>query len=289
MATPRSVRSRATLVVVGSINMDLVMRVPRLPGPGETLTGSQFQTFPGGKGANQAVAAARLGARAIMLGAVGDDLFGRTLRQGLRAEGVETRHLLTLPRTASGVATILVDDEAQNAISLSPGANGCLTPRHLQQLESVIARADALLLQLEIPIATAAAALRLAQKHEVPTVLDCAPVPPGGLPEDFPTVDILTPNQTEATLLSGCPCANCEDALAVAETLVRKYDPGVVVIKMAEQGAVAHAGSPESLHVPAFPVKAVDTTAAGDAFTAALTLALAEGACLGPADRKSVV
>jgi ribokinase len=276
-------RRRARIVIVGSINMDLVVQVPRLPKPGETLSGSAFRTLPGGKGANQAVAIARLGGHATIIGCVGDDVFGSHLRQGLRSEGVDIRHVAVIPRSSSGVAVIGVEASGQNSIAIAAGANDRLRPADLRKLESVIASADALLLQLEIPLDTAAAAIRIARRHQVPTVLDCAPVPPDGLPDGFREIDILSPNQSEATLLTGMPCHTASEAAAIANALIRRYDPGVVVVKMGELGAVAHAGIGEPLCSPAFAIDVVDTTAAGDAFTAALTLRLAEGANLGVA------
>lgn len=276
-------RRRARIVIVGSINMDLVVQVPRLPKPGETLSGSAFRTLPGGKGANQAVAVARLGGRATMIGCVGDDVFGAHLRQGLRGEGVDIRHVTVIPKSSSGVAVIGVEASGQNSIAIASGANERLRPADLRRLASVIASADALLLQLEIPLDTAAAALRIARRHHVPTVLDCAPVPPDGLPDTFREVDILSPNQSEATLLTGMPCHTTAEAVAIADALIHRYDPGVVVVKMGELGAVAHAGIGDAMVTPAYPVEAIDTTAAGDAFTAALTLRLAEGANLGQA------
>jgi ribokinase len=265
---------RASVVVIGSINLDLVVRTPRLPQPGETLTGTTFRTLPGGKGANQAVAVARLGGRAHMVGRVGADAFGRQLLQGLRKEGVDTRHTRALPRTSTGVATIQVDDEARN-------------PADIKALEPIIARADAVLLQLEIPLDTVAAALRIALRHDVFTVLDAAPIPPDGLPDTLRDIDILSPNQSEAALLTGGPCNTPEEATHAASILIQRFNPGIVVVKLGALGALAHAGvgTGDPLLSPAFPVDPVDTTAAGDAFTAALTLRLAEGARLGEALR----
>lgn len=284
-ATPstRSAQRRATVVVIGSINLDMVLRTPRLPAAGETLTGSGFQMLPGGKGANQAVATARLGGRALIVGRVGEDAFGVGLLRGLRQEGVDVRHTRPVRGATTGVASILVDDEGRNSITVVPGANHRLRPADIRALEPLIARADAVLLQLEIPLETAAAAVRIALRHQVFTVLDAAPVPPEGLPETLRDIDILSPNQLEAALLTGTACDTPEGAAQAASVLVHRFNPGIVVVKMGAQGALAHAGvgTGDPLHVPAFPVDAVDTTAAGDAFTAALTLRLAEGASLG--------
>ncbi len=273
----------ATVVIVGSINMDLVARVPRLPKPGETLAGTDFVTLPGGKGANQAVAVARLGGRAVMIGNVGDDVFGERLLRGLRQEGVDTRGVRTIPQTSSGVAVIAVEARGQNSIILVPGANHALRPEHIQAAERVIARADAVLVQLEIPLDTAAAALELARRHGVPTILDTAPVPPGGLPESLGSVDVLSPNQTEAALLTGRRCATREDAARVAEILFERHRPAAVVLKLGDQGASVHLPGGWARFFPPQRVKAVDTTAAGDAFAAALALRLAEGGTLDDA------
>ncbi len=281
--TPAIPRRRASVVVIGSINMDLVVRVPHLPAPGETLAGSSFQTLPGGKGANQAVAVARLGGRSILVGRVGDDAFGAQLVQGLRREGIDTRHVAKLPGTRSGVAVIHVEDSAQNSIAIVAGANARLRPTDLRKLESLIAKADAVLLQLEIPLETVRAALQIARRHEVFTVLDSAPVPPGGLPATLREMDILSPNQSEAALISGHPCDTPDDAVRAADVLIERHNPGIVVVKLGAQGSLAHAGTGDPLFTPSFSVKALDTTAAGDAFTAALTLRMAEGAELSEA------
>lgn len=273
----------ATVVIVGSINMDLVARVPRLPKPGETLAGTDFVTLPGGKGANQAVAVARLGGRAVMIGNVGDDVFGERLLRGLRQDGVDTRFVKEISQTSSGVAVIGVEERGQNSIILVPGANHALRPEHVRAAERVIARADAVLVQLEIPLDTAATALELARRHGVPTILDTAPVPPGGLPEELGSVDVLSPNQTEATLLTGRRCATRDDAAAVAEVLFERHRPAAVVLKLGDQGASVHLPGGWNRFFPPQRVKAVDTTAAGDAFTAALALRLAEGRTLDDA------
>lgn len=282
---PATVASRpspkATVVIVGSVNMDLVVRVPKLPAPGETLAGSEFRTAPGGKGANQAVAIARLGGRAIFIGCVGDDAFGSELLRNLRAESVNTRHVRRVPRSPSGIAVISVEDSGQNSIAIVPGANARLGVADIRRLRQVITRADALLCQLEIPLPTVAAALNLASQHDVFSVLDTAPVPPDGLPTSITRMDILSPNQSEASRLTGLPCETLHDARRVARKLIRRHDANVVVVKMGGAGAIAHACVGEPFQAPAFPVQPVDTTAAGDAFTAALTLRLAEGASLG--------
>jgi ribokinase len=262
------------VVVIGSINMDLVGRTPRLPGAGETVLGpGDLLSIPGGKGANQAVAAARLGASVHMVGRVGDDAFGRTMLGGLRAEGVNTRFVKRTPGVASGCASILVDARGENCIVVSPGANARVTPADVDAAESIIRRAAVVVLQLEIPLATVRRAITLARKHGVLTVLDPAPVPPGGLPEALYRVDVLTPNEHEAAqLVSTSPLP----PHAVASKLVSR-GPREIVLKLGAKGSLGLDSSGTTLRAKAFRVKAIDTTAAGDAFTGALAVAMAEG------------
>lgn len=275
---------RPTVVVVGSINLDLVVRTERLPQAGETCVGRDFQTFPGGKGANQAVAAARLGARSVMIGALGDDAFGRRLRGGLRQEGVSTRWVSTCPGAASGVAVIGVEDSGQNAITVAPGANHALRPADVKALESVVAGASVVLLQLEIPLATAVAAVALARRVGVPVILDPAPMPDGGLPSRLGRGTVLSPNQSEVSRLTGMPCQRPEDFHGSAVAARECTGAAVVVLKLGDQGAYLLEGD-RGRHFPAFRVRARDTTAAGDAFTAALAVRWAEGASLEEAVR----
>lgn len=267
------------IVVVGSINMDLVARVAQLPRPGETVSGLELTYVPGGKGANQAVAAARLGARVSMIGRVGDDPFGKTLLAGLQAERISTGHIAVVPNCSSGVAWIGVADDGMNAITVVSGANGRLNPADVLAVDSLIAAADAVLLQLEIPLETAAAASRLARRHCVRVILDSAPAPAAPLPEELMRVAVLTPNQSEAEALTGIVVHNTAAAKEAARKL---QDAGAktVVIKLGEQGAVWLDEAGQAGHVAARKIDAVDTTAAGDAFTAALAVALAEGRTL---------
>lgn len=265
----------ARIIVIGSINMDLVARVARLPSPGETVTGRDLQFIPGGKGANQAVAAARLGAQVTMIGRVGDDPFGQALLSGLQAEGIATQHVQVVPQCASGLAWIGVGDDGGNAITVVAGANGRMTPEDISACESVIADADAVLLQLEIPLETAARAGELARHHRVLTILDSAPVPTQPLPPALWTADVLSPNQTEAEALTGIYVDTIPAAYQAAADL-RSRGAVWVVIKLGELGAVWMDDEGRSGHVPARKIQPVDTTAAGDAFTAALAVALAE-------------
>ncbi len=267
------------IVVVGSINMDLVVQTERMPDPGETVLGSGFFTAPGGKGANQAVAAARLGIKTHMVGCVGDDVFGRQLLDGLRHEGISVDDVEVLGRTASGIAVIQVDGRGENAITVAPGANGSLTGHRIKSLSELISNAHAVLLQLEIPIEAIESTLAVAHEAGVLTVLDVAPVPPAGLPPSLFQVDVLSPNQHEAFLLTGIEVIDTESAREAALSLMNR-GARHVVIKMGKLGALGAGEGVSPFHVPAFDAEVIDTTAAGDAFTAALAIGLTEGASL---------
>lgn len=272
------------LVVVGSINMDLVARVPQLPRPGETVHGRTFSQVPGGKGANQAVASALLGADVTMIGRVGDDAFGQQLVAALARRGVRTEQVQVTPNCASGLALIGLDDSGQNAITVIGGANQRLLPEDVRANEAVFRGAGALLVQLEVPLETVAAAVLLAKKHGVLTILDPAPAPNGALADELWGVDLISPNQSEAESLTGMAVATIDDAGRAAAVLHRR---GIrrVVIKLGELGALASEAGDPPIHVPALQVQVVDTTAAGDAFTAALAVALVEGCSLAEATR----
>jgi ribokinase len=275
---------RPAIVVVGSINMDMVVRTPRMPQPGQTVLGDSFDTNPGGKGANQAVAVARLGGRCRMIGCLGQDAFGTQLLDHLHEEKVDVASVTRLKEVSSGVAIITVDGQGENAITVVSGANGGLTPDHITQFESVIRSAKVLVVQLEIPLETAAAALSLARRHGVKTILDPAPAPSVDLPDALYEVDILSPNQSEAEALVGQSVRDITGAKSAAAELVRR-GARQVVMKLGADGAqvVADDGSIE--HISGFEVEVVDTTAAGDAFTAAMALAWAEGMALTRAVR----
>ncbi|MFD4720209.1 ribokinase [Streptomyces sp. NPDC058423] len=254
------------IVVLGSTNMDLVAYVPRAPRRGETVTGREFRTVPGGKGANQAVAAARAGGEVAMIGAIGTDDFGVVLRETLEHSAVDT-DLLRTAEGPSGTAHIVVDDEGGNAIVVIPGANGTvdhLTPGD----ETVIGAADALLLQLELPLAGVVAGAEAARRHGVRTVLTPAPAQPLP-PELLAVTDLLVPNEHEAALLTGIT-----DPRAAAEALLRQVPQ--VVITLGAAGSLYVARDTEPVAVPAPRVRAVDTTAAGDTFVGALSVALVE-------------
>jgi len=263
------------VIVFGSINMDLVTRTPRLPLAGETLQGYEFFTAAGGKGANQAVAAARLGISTQMVGRVGNDNFGHQLRGGLQAAGVHIDNVLLDDSASSGVAVIAVDDVGENNIIIVAGANGRVNQEDVERLTHLLPNAAALLLQLEVPIPTVLAAAQAAQKAGVPVILDPAPARGDIPPELYLLVDIITPNEVEATQLVGFPVDGQETATRAAAEL-RQRGIGTVIVKLGAQGVFCATAS-ETFFVPAFSVQAVDTVAAGDAFNGGLATALAEG------------
>lgn len=267
--------------------MDLVARMKRLPRPGETVSGDSFQTIPGGKGANQAVAAARLGASVCMIARVGDDAFGTVLKDNLTAEGIDTKSIFRTQQCSSGVALIGVDSHGANSITVVPGANGELTAADVAAASGEIASAQALIVQLETPIETIAAAIRVAQEHGVLTILDPAPAPSGRLPGELICVDILSPNQTEAEALTGIAVTDWESGAKAAREL-RRQGARNVVLKMGELGALIDSQDGDVSRIPAFQAEIVDTTAAGDAFTAGLATALCEGHSLPEATRWAV-
>lgn len=261
------------VVVFGSINMDLVVRTPRLPTPGETLTGHTFFTAPGGKGANQAVACARLGVPTRMVGRVGDDLFGEQLRASLRSFGVQDDGVLTTPGP-SGVALIAVDDTAENTIVIVPGANGAVSIADIPRLERALDGARALLLQLEVPIETVVAAARAAHTRGVTVILDPAPALP--LPDElYALADIITPNEHEAATLTGIAVRDDQGAIAAARALIAR-GARRVALKLGARGALTADAEGEQFWSP-FTVTPVDTVAAGDAFNGGLAVALSEG------------
>jgi ribokinase len=256
------------ILVVGSANIDLVTRVPRCPQPGESLIGSSFATIPGGKGANQAVAAARLGARVHFAGCVGSDSFGALQHETLAADGIDTTHLKTHPDEPTGTAVILVAETGQNAIVVTPAANFGITPEDIAALEPLFEDLDAVLLQLEIPLESVEATLDLARAHGVLSILDAGPAQAvdSGL---IAKADIVSPNETEAEAITGIGVHAKDDAPAAADKLI-EMGAGEVVLKLGAHGAYYQNREGDRLHTPAFAVDPVDTVAAGDAFTAAL-------------------
>ncbi len=261
---------KSGILVAGSLNMDFVLRVEHLPAPGETVRGSDFQMTPGGKGANQAAAAGRLGGHVSMLGRVGDDIFAEQLRQSLSACDCDFSRVLETPGVSTGVAFIFVEPGGSNQIAVAAGANARLTSDDIRQAEDAFSEAGFLLLQLESQLATVETALELARKHGVITILDPAPARPLP-PELLALVDICTPNETEIEALadSGPPST-------MALQLTGK-GPSTVILTLGAAGALV-ANQGQTTRYPAPKVEAIDTVAAGDCFNGALAVALAEGA-----------
>ena len=259
------------VVVFGSLNMDLVLRVPRVPDAGETLHARSFMSNPGGKGANQAVACARQGARVAMVGRVGDDAFGLALKASLEADGVDARHVAT-DAASTGVALIVVDDGAQNRIALSRGANASVGSQDIGRLRSALATARIVSLQLEVPMAAVCEAAAIAHAAGRTVVLN--PAPAQLLPDTlWPLVSILVLNETEAAMLSGVTVHDTASAARAAVALQQR-GPAHVILTMGADGVVV-ANAENSRHFEALSVRAVDTTAAGDTFIGALCAALA--------------
>jgi ribokinase len=261
--------------------MDLVVRSARLPRPGETIIGREALEIPGGKGANQAVAAARLDADVAMIARVGNDAFGQRLRTGLQQEGVDVSRVIVTRNCASGLAIVAVEDSGENAITVLPGANGRLSAEDVRSASDLIRDADVLLLQLEVPLETVLAAIDLAARHETLVILDPAPAPES-FPSNLLSVDVACPNETEATALTGISITTLEDAAAAARRL-REMGTRHAVITLGSQGALICGPDDRCERIPSFAITAVDTTAAGDAFAAALGVGLAQGKTISDA------
>lgn len=265
--------TKGTVAVVGSLNMDLVVRVPRLPAAGETLAGHTFDQVPGGKGGNQAVAAARLGAHVAMIGRVGADGNGASLRAGLEAEGIDCAALATSEAAPTGVALISVDEEGRNSIVIVAGSNGALTPADIAHHEAMLASASVIVCQLETPPDTVFAALKTGRRLGKTVILNPAPVI-GPLPSDWlPLVDYLIPNEVEAAALTGLPIGSPTQAAEAANAL-RRQGAHNVLITLGAAGVLAALDSGLT-HFEAPRVAAVDTTAAGDTFIGAFAAQLA--------------
>lgn len=262
------------IVVVGSSNTDMVVQSDHLPAPGETVLGGAFSLHPGGKGANQAVAAARLGGNVTFVARVGDDLFGRQAREGFAAAGIDVATVVTDAKAASGVALIMVDAAGENSISVALGANDRLAPADVDAAEDQLRRAGFVLTQLETPLATVEHLGRRAGELGYQLVLN--PAPARELSDELlAAVSILTPNAIEAELLSGISVTDEASARRAAAAL-RKRGPATVIITMGAAGAYVLSDELDE-RVPTRKVKVVDTTAAGDTFNGALVVALAEG------------
>ncbi|MBX9253534.1 ribokinase [Desmonostoc muscorum CCALA 125] len=267
-----------SIIVFGSINIDLVATAPRLPVAGETLLGEDFFQVSGGKGANQAVALARLGIPTQMVGRVGADGFGVELVNNLQASGVQTNNVFVDETVSSGVAIITVSQAGENQIVVIPGANGRVNQEDVQRLSNLLPEATALLLQLEIPISAVVAAAKAARNANIKVILDPAPAQSNLPAEVYPLVDIMTPNEVEAGQLVGFAVDGEETAAKAAEILLQR---GVkcAIVKLGAKGVFC-ATDKEKFFVPAFPVDVVDTVAAGDAFNGGLAAALFEGMSL---------
>lgn len=266
------------VLVVGSLNTDLVMCVPRLPRPGETIIGAVFHMAPGGKGANQAVAAARLGAPVKMIGCVGNDAFGQIVRDTVADAGVGVDAIRVDPNNPTGTAQVIVDVQGQNTIVVASGANACLSVADVTRATAQWEEAAVVVLQLEIPLMTVAAAIAKAAERHVPVLLNAAPVQ--SLPDElWRSVDWLVLNEVEMEQLAECRIAAVDDAITAARGLCRRGQH--VVVTLGAAGAIV-VGDGGVLHIHAPPVAVVDTTAAGDAFVGALAAALQRG--LAPTD-----
>ncbi|MGY3900884.1 ribokinase [Aeromonas lusitana] len=270
------------LVVLGSVNADHVLRVPHFPRPGETLTGHGYKIVPGGKGANQAVAAARLGAEVSFIARVGDDAIGRQMRDGFANDGIDVSAVELDEQLPTGIAIIYVSDEGENSIGISAEANGALSPAMVKSHEAMIAAAHTLLLQLEVPLESVFEAARLARAHGTRVVLNPAPARPLS-DELLALVDLITPNQTEAELLTGIKVT---DETSAAKAAARFHQMGIaeVMITLGSQGVYCSHHDRQIL-IPGFKVAAVDTTAAGDTFNGALLAAELAGADFSAAVR----
>jgi ribokinase len=271
------------VVVVGSANVDLAVRVPRLPSPGETVLGSQRATLAGGKGANQAVAARRLGAETVLIAAVGDDRFGEDIRASLARDGLPADHLVTVAGADTGVALIVVDAAGENTVVVAPGANALLDDHALGRLPALLDPGAVLVLQLEIPLAVCLAAARAARRAGAEVVLNAAPLPEAvdaTLADLLHEVDLLVVNESEAARLVG------RTAGPAAAAALRELGPRTCVVTLGARGAV-RADAADVVTQAAFHVEAVDTTGAGDAFCGALAAAIAAGIGLDEAVRRA--
>lgn len=270
------------IVVVGSSNTDMIIKVPHIPAPGETVLGGRFSTAAGGKGANQAVAAARAGGQVTLIARVGRDMFGEKAMEGFGKDGINSTFIVKDADAPSGVAEIFVSDDGENSIAVAPGANANLSPEDVCKAESAIASADVLVMQLEVPLQTVRAAAEIAHKHQVKTILNPAPAQP--LPDDLlKSIDIITPNESETELLTGISIKDNSTAQEAADIL---HSKGIetVIVTLGARGVYLSDQMGKG-QISGFSVQAVDTTAAGDVFNGALAVALAEKQALKEAIR----
>lgn len=261
------------LFIIGSLNMDLIVRTPRIPAPGETILGHAFSTAPGGKGANQAVAAAKLGAPVKMLGRVGADDFGKTLRAQLHRVGVDSQFVFKDANAATGVALISVDDAGQNSIIVAPGANGRVTRNDVDHARAALRAARVVVAQLEIPLDVVTYAMKIARDAGALTILN--PAPAQSLPRElFENIDVIVPNETEASQLTNIVVNDFNNATHAARAL-QQMGARHVIITMGNKGALWLGENAKAQHIAPFAIQAIDTTAAGDAFVGALAASLA--------------
>lgn len=265
------------VVVIGSLSMDMVFQVPRRPARGETVKGFSCETFVGGKGNNQALAAAKAGAEVAMVGKVGDDEYGKLIREELEKNAVDTSCLFIDKESGSGLANIYVDPDGDNSIVIVPRANDRLNKEDIDRARDIIAEAELVMLQLEVPLETVIYAAELARKVNTKVMLNPAPAPDGGaLPQALlGLLDYLIPNESEAALLTNLPVDNLESAKNALAKFKSMTD-ATVIITLGEKGVVTSDRNGEHIYHPAFPVDAVDTTAAGDAFLGCLAGKLVE-------------
>lgn len=262
------------IAIVGSANVDLTTFIDQFPRPGETIFAQKFHLGFGGKGANQALAARLCGADVSMIARLGDDLFAPATIQNFTSHGIDTGRVLITPGVSSGVAPIFVDSSGQNRILVVKGANDKLSPADIDAAAPVLRRADIIVLQLEIPLETVYFTLRFARRHGIRTILNPAPAQPLD-PNEIAAADYVIPNETEAASLSGLPVTTLDEAKACAQALVRSGMARVMITLGANGTLLASAGHLQ--HVPAFPVNAIDTSGAGDAFIGCLAFFLASG------------
>lgn len=270
------------LVVLGSINADHILNIEQFPRPGETVIGKKYKVAFGGKGANQAVAAGRSGADIAFIACVGADDIGERVRQQLASDRIDTQPIEAIADSTTGVALIFVNAEGENVIGIDAGANAAVTPDYLARYQQKVIDADALLMQLESPLETVIAAASLAKQHQTQVILN--PAPARELPDDLlATIDMITPNETEAQRLTGIAVNDDNDAARAAQAL---HDKGIatVIITLGSRGVWLSENGNGKL-VPGFKVKAVDTIAAGDTFNGALVTALLEGKTMADAVR----
>lgn len=262
------------IVVIGSSNTDMIIRTERIPAPGETVIGGTFSTAPGGKGANQAVAAARAGGDVTFIARVGNDMFGEEALAGFINDNIDVTHVTRDPHAPSGVASIVVDHNGQNSIAVAGGANANLSPDDIARAAEDIKSADILVMQLETPIETVTAAAKIAHDNGVKVILNPAPAQP--LTDDLlKTISILTPNESEAKMLTGITVNTDDDAKKASKALLAR-GVEIVIITLGPKGVLT-ATADQAIMTPAFKVDPIDTTAAGDVFNGSLAVAIAEG------------